>query len=468
MGAAREADLLLGRQSRRGLAAPLRDAVEHGWPQPLELEEHSTPPWPMPTRRAPRTCPSPSSAAIWARPAQGQSRSIASPAPSPARCWPRCRRSARTWRSSMPSGPTRRQCPARGHHRRPEGGGAGRQALDRHGGGDRRRFAGAPPNACILPLGPSAHRPGAGRRPSLLRPGLLQARQRLLQSLGRHRARARDFLAWMQENVLARSPNLPSSGAPMRRRGRKPWPSSYPADRDHDRRRGPALTNERRLLRRHRRALGRLQSGAAHPRARHHADLRVRHHRRQAGRAAAVDRRRRAVGDGDDGGLDPRDVPLLAAGRPHPIGFLGAAQIDRFANINTTVIGDYAKPKMRLPGGGGAPEIATSCEEIFIIMLRMRQRAFVESSISSPRSAMARAARTAPRPASRPGADQRDHRSRHPRAGPREPELTLTSLHPGVAREQIARPLRLEPSDSRPRSTETPPPTAESSPPSAT
>src|SRR5271169_1443290 len=58
------------------------------------------------------------------------------------------------------------------------------------------------------------------------------------------------------------------------------------------------------------------------------------------------------------------------------LGFLGAAQIDRFANINTTVIGDYAKPRTRLPGAGGAPEIATSAREIFV-MLRMTPRAFV-------------------------------------------------------------------------------------------
>ncbi len=50
------------------------------------------------------------------------------------------------------------------------------------------------------------------------------------------------------------------------------------------------------------------------------------------------------------------------------VGFLGAAQLDRFGNINTTVIGEYDNPKVRLPGGGGAPEIATSCGEIFIIM----------------------------------------------------------------------------------------------------
>ena len=59
------------------------------------------------------------------------------------------------------------------------------------------------------------------------------------------------------------------------------------------------------------------------------------------------------------------------------VGFLGAAQIDRFGNLNTTVIGPYDKPKVRLPGGGGAPEIATCCGEIFIVMSQSR-RSFVE------------------------------------------------------------------------------------------
>jgi glutaconate CoA-transferase subunit B len=59
------------------------------------------------------------------------------------------------------------------------------------------------------------------------------------------------------------------------------------------------------------------------------------------------------------------------------IGFLGAAQIDRFANINTTVIGaDYAEPKARLPGAGGAPEIAASCREV-IVVTRQTRRSFV-------------------------------------------------------------------------------------------
>ena len=59
------------------------------------------------------------------------------------------------------------------------------------------------------------------------------------------------------------------------------------------------------------------------------------------------------------------------------VGFLGGAQIDRFANLNTTVVGDYDKPKVRLPGGGGAPEIATSAHEMFITMAQGK-RAFVE------------------------------------------------------------------------------------------
>jgi glutaconate CoA-transferase, subunit B len=59
------------------------------------------------------------------------------------------------------------------------------------------------------------------------------------------------------------------------------------------------------------------------------------------------------------------------------VGFLGAAQIDRFGNINTTVIGDYANPTTRLPGSGGACEIAINARQIFVIM-RQSRRSFVE------------------------------------------------------------------------------------------
>ena len=60
------------------------------------------------------------------------------------------------------------------------------------------------------------------------------------------------------------------------------------------------------------------------------------------------------------------------------VGFLGAAQIDRFGNINTTVIGDYDRPKTRLPGSGGACEIAINAREVFVIM-RQSKRSFVEA-----------------------------------------------------------------------------------------
>jgi glutaconate CoA-transferase subunit B len=66
----------------------------------------------------------------------------------------------------------------------------------------------------------------------------------------------------------------------------------------------------------------------------------------------------------------------LQAGRVD-VGFLGGAQLDRYANINTTVIGSYDRPTVRLPGAGGAPEIAASCGEVLIVM-RQSLRSFVE------------------------------------------------------------------------------------------
>jgi glutaconate CoA-transferase subunit B len=59
------------------------------------------------------------------------------------------------------------------------------------------------------------------------------------------------------------------------------------------------------------------------------------------------------------------------------VALLGGAQIDRFGNLNTTVIGDYTNPKVRLPGSGGACEIAINAQEIFMIM-RLKGRAFVD------------------------------------------------------------------------------------------
>jgi glutaconate CoA-transferase subunit B len=126
----------------------------------------------------------------------------------------------------------------------------------------------------------------------------------------------------------------------------------------------------------------------------------------------------------------------LQAGRVD-LGFLGAAQIDRFANINTTVIGDYRTPTVRLPGAGGAPEIAASCGEV-LITLRQNPRAFkdrldfvtsaghLDGGDSRARLGM---------PGKGPTAVITDLGMLTP--DPVTKELTLTSVHPGVAVEQV-------------------------------
>lgn len=114
------------------------------------------------------------------------------------------------------------------------------------------------------------------------------------------------------------------------------------------------------------------------------------------------------------------------------VGFLGAAQIDKFANINTTVIGPYDKPKTRLPGAGGAPEIATQTGEVFV-MLRQSRRAFVDkvdfiSSVGfldggSARADLGIGTKGPTRVVTDLGILEPD---------PVTKELTMTALHPGV------------------------------------
>lgn len=123
----------------------------------------------------------------------------------------------------------------------------------------------------------------------------------------------------------------------------------------------------------------------------------------------------------------------LQAGRID-VGFLAAAQLDRYANINTTVIGpDYRHPAVRLPGAGGAPEIAASCREVFILV-RHGRRTFVEKVDFVTSVGFGDG----------PGARQRlGLRGRGPvrvvtDLGVLEPdpdrcELTLTQVHPGVS-----------------------------------
>ncbi|MEV0073927.1 MULTISPECIES: CoA-transferase subunit beta [unclassified Amycolatopsis] len=119
------------------------------------------------------------------------------------------------------------------------------------------------------------------------------------------------------------------------------------------------------------------------------------------------------------------------------VGFLGAAQLDKFGNINTTVIGsDYHDPKVRLPGAGGAPEIAASCKEVFIV-LRQSPRAFVDKVdfITSFGHGTGKGDREKlGLPGAGPTLVVTDLGLMRP--DPETAELTLTELHPGIEVEQ--------------------------------
>jgi glutaconate CoA-transferase subunit B len=119
------------------------------------------------------------------------------------------------------------------------------------------------------------------------------------------------------------------------------------------------------------------------------------------------------------------------------VGFLGAAQIDRFANINTTVIGEYGRPSTRLPGAGGAPEIASCAGEV-VLVLKQSARAFVKkldfvTSVGHLDGGDARARLRLP--GKGPVAVVTDLCLMEP--DPMTKELTVTQLHPGIIRDQV-------------------------------
>ncbi len=122
------------------------------------------------------------------------------------------------------------------------------------------------------------------------------------------------------------------------------------------------------------------------------------------------------------------------------VGFLGAAQIDRFGNINTTVIGDYARPRTRLPGSGGACEIAINARQVFVIM-RQSTRSFVEriDFRTSPGNlggaeAAARTRREQGWMGSGPSVVVTDLGIYH---FDQDGEMRLDSLHPGATLDQV-------------------------------
>jgi glutaconate CoA-transferase subunit B len=102
------------------------------------------------------------------------------------------------------------------------------------------------------------------------------------------------------------------------------------------------------------------------------------------------------------------------------VAFLGAAQVDRHGDLNSTVIGDYEHPKTRLPGAGGAPEIALGCPEVVVIAPHSR-RTFVEELDFRTTS----------------GVHTTQVITDLGVLAPRDGELTLTAVHPGVTVEQV-------------------------------
>ena len=174
-----------------------------------------------------------------------------------------------------------------------------------------------------------------------------------------------------------------------------------------------------------------------------------------------------SIGDGELAETAACVVPLpevfsyyLQAGRVD-VGFLGAAQIDRFGNLNSTVIGPYDTPHTRLPGAGGAPEIAAHARQTFV-MLKASPRSFVDRARFphqrrlSRRPRRARAQRRARR---RPA--RGDHRFRHADAASATPtNCSLTALFADAtvdeARAAVGWPLAA----GRTRRHRLPPPTA--------
>lgn len=150
-----------------------------------------------------------------------------------------------------------------------------------------------------------------------------------------------------------------------------------------------------------------------------------------------------SIGDGELADTADSVVPTgeifrywLQGGRID-MGFLGAAQVDKYGNINTTVIGDYHRPKVRLPGAGGAPEIAGSAKQVLII-LKQSHRTFVDklafiTSVGHGEGGDSR--KRLGLPGAGPVGIITDLCIMEPEEGSHE--FIVTALHPGVTREQV-------------------------------
>src|SRR5215471_2452263 len=277
-----------------------------------------------------------------------------------------------------PAGRPGRKRPAVGHHRGAEGGGAERAAGGGHRRGDRARAAPAARRDRAAGLDRRLRGRGAGRGAPLLHGRLLPARQRLLRRLG------------CDQPGAGRLPPVAGNRGPRPGRDGKGRfgimnaPGTAVTG-------GSAFTADEMMTACAARALRDgmtcfvgigLPSVAANlARATHAPDCVLIYESGTIGARPTV--LPLSIGDGElaETAMSVVAVPEIFSywlqGGRIDVGFLGAAQIDRYGNLNSTVIGTYEEPKVRLPGAGGAQEIAANCPETFVIV-RQSPRTFVE------------------------------------------------------------------------------------------
>ena len=400
MGAARKLVFSWGGNPGVGSLHRLRDAVEHGWPAPLELEEHSHAGMAaayaagaanLPfgvlrgyagndlaahTRVATIVCPFTGEelAAVPAhRPDVGIIHAQQADRKGNVQLWGITGVQKEAVLASVP--------------------------LDRHRRGDRRQARAPSGSDRASRVGDRRGGGGARRSPAVVRARLLRARQRLLHRLGPDQQGPR---------------HVHQLDARARARGRRRV--TYTADEMMAVEAARRLTNDNVCFV----GIG-LPSVAANLARRTHAPDCVLVY--ESGTIGAKPTKLPlSIGDGELAETADAvvSVPEMFAywlqAERIDVGFLGAAQIDRHGNLNSTVIGSYATPTVRLPGGGGAPEIATSVANVFVT-LRQTPRAFVEKlDFKTSRGDRVRVVVT-------------DLGILEPRNG----ELTLVRVHPGVS-----------------------------------
>ncbi len=351
----------------------LRDAVEHGWPRPLALEEYS--------HAAMASAYDAGAAHLPFAMFRGAPGGLADVNPNlPLGRVPVHRRDADGRAvapagrdgDSRPAGRPRGERDDRRNHRRAERGGAGRAPRGRHGRGSRRpvrRTGSRTPASSRTGRSPPSRSSRAARFRRT--PTAITRANNAFYLAWDDISRDRDtFQAWLDEHVMNAGPGR------LRRAGQAGRMSvPYTPDELMTVAAARCVGNDDVCFV----GIGLPSAACNLARLTHAPRITLIYESGTIGTRPTV--LPLSIGDGElcATALTTVSVPeffryWLQSGRIS-VGFLGAAQIDRFANLNTTVIGPYDRPAVRLPGAGGAPEMAAACQRIFIVMPHSR-RAF--------------------------------------------------------------------------------------------